>query len=185
MKLSKKSWIILIIFIPVIILSSLGVARSQQAQEQKQLSDELYLAGLRLNKLRLEQPSSRQKELEEQLRQTLSQLETAEATSPQPVKSIEINSTLLDTAKTHGVEVIEIGTSGPASGNLEGIPCRILTLTARVEGDAANLTDFIINLTDNLANSIVTSLEIRIPQATGSEKASANIKLAIYSYQGD
>jgi len=185
LKLSKKFWIILTVIILIITFAGLGVARSQQVNEQKRLIDEFSLVELRLNGLRFEQLSSQQKELEEQLSQTISQFETASATSPQPIRSVAINDTLLDIAKTSGVEIIEISSSGPVSGELEGITCRVLTVTARVEGDAPNLISFTINLIDDLTNGVVKSVEINIPKATKNVKPTANIKLAIYSYQGD
>ncbi len=182
MKLSKKSWLTLSVVILIIAFASLGIARSQQVQEQKRLSEELSLVGLRLNGLRFEQLSSRQKELEEQLSQAMPQLETDNETSPQPIRSIAINDSLLDIAETSGVEIIEISSSGPVSGDLEGIACRVLTLTVRVEGDAANLINFTIDLTDELTNGVVKSVEINIPKDASKAKASANVNLAIYSY---
>jgi len=185
LKLSKKFWIILTVIILIITFASLGVARSQQIDEKKRLIEEFSLAESRLNGLRFEQLSSQQKELEEQLSQTILQFETADATSPQPIRSVAVNDTLLDIAKTYGVEIIEISSSGPVSGELEGITCRVLTVTAKVKGDAPNLIDFTIHLIDSLTNGVVKSVEISIPEATKNVKPSANIKLAIYSYQGD
>ena len=182
MKLSKKSWLTLSVVILIIAFASLGIARSQQVQEQKWLSEELSLVGLRLNGLRFEQLSSRQKELEEQLSQAMPQLETDNETSPQPIRSIAINDSLLDIAKARGVEIIAISSSGPVSGNLEGVACRVLTLTTRVEGDTPNLIRFTTDLIDNLTNSVIKSVEINIPRDTSKAKSSANINLAIYYY---
>lgn len=182
MKPSKKRWIILTVIILIIVFASLGMVRSQQVHEQKRLSEELSLAGSRLNGLRFDQLSSQQKELEEQLSQTMSQFETANPTSPQSIKSIAINSALLDIAEICGVEIIEIGSSGPVNGDLEGVACRVLTVTTRVKGELPNLIGFIINLIDNLADGVVKSVEINVPKDTTKEKSSANIKMIIYSY---
>ena len=182
MKLSKKSWLILTIVILIIASASLGVAHSQQVHEQRRLSEELSLAGSRLNRFQFEQLSSQQKELEEQLSQIVSQSETSDAASPQPIRSIAINDSLLNIAKARDVKIIDISTSGAVSGDLEGIPCRILTLTTRVEGDTPNLIRFTTDLIDNLTNSVIKSVEINIPRDTSKAKSSANIKLAIYYY---
>ena len=106
MKLSKKSWLILTIVILIIASASLGVAHSQQGREQRRLSEELSLAGSRLNRFQFEQLSSQQKELEEQLSQIVSQSETTDAASPQHIRSIAINDSLLNIAKARGVEII-------------------------------------------------------------------------------
>ena len=185
MKPSKKNWLILTIGILIIACASLVAVRSQQVHEHERLTEELSLAELRLDGSGFEQLLSQQEELEEQLSQTKSQFEATNAIFPQPIGSIAFNDTLFDIAETCGAEVIEISSSGPVSGNLEGIACHVQTLTTRVEGDVTNLISFITHLIDNLTNGVVKSVEISIPKDTGAKKPSANIKLAIYSYQGD
>ena len=105
MKFTKTSWIILSVGIFVIAFSSLGVARFQQVGEQNQLYDELSIAELSLNKFQLDDLSSQQEELEKQLSQTISQLETTKTKLTQPTESIAASDALFDIAKSCDVEI--------------------------------------------------------------------------------
>ncbi|MBA7602670.1 hypothetical protein ES703_09766 [subsurface metagenome] len=98
MKLSKKSGLILIVGIAIAIFAGLWLARGQQVDEQEQLHEELSIVAMRLNGLQGEEISSQQGELEKQLSQTISQLETAKAVLSQSTGSIAVSGTLFDIA---------------------------------------------------------------------------------------
>lgn len=185
MKFSKTSWLILTVGIPIIAFTSLGIARSQQIHEQNQLIEELSVAELRLNKFQLAELSSQHEELEKQLSETISQLETAKAMLSQPTESIAASDALLDIAETCGVKVTEVGSSGSVGGDLEGLICSVLPLTVKVEGDTFSLISFITKLNSDFMTGVVKSVNISIPQTTGEERPSANIQMVIYTYQGD
>ena len=185
MKLSKTSWLLLTIGIFIITFAGLGVVRYQQVHEENRLNEEIALAEAKLNEFQLEQLSYQQGELEKQLSQATSQFETVKAMLSQPTGSIAVSGLLFDSAETYGVEVTELSSSGLVSDELEGVPCSILSLTARVEGDVSDLISFITELNGDLATGVVKSVEISIPGTTSEEKSSANIQLVIYTYQGD
>ncbi len=183
MKLSKKSWLLITIGVFTIMFVGLWMVHSQQADEQKQLEDKLNTAELKLNGFQTEQLSNRQKELEEQLSQILSQSETARDILSQPIGSITISSIMFDIAEAYNVEVTEISSSGLASEELAGLTCSTLPLNATVEGDMTDLVGFITRLNGDLENGVVNSVEINAPEVAG-EKASASIQMIIYTYQG-
>lgn len=184
MKLSKISWLILTVGITIIAFTSLGIAHSQQVHKQNQLNEELSLAERRLNGLQFEELSSQQEELEKQLSQTISQLETAKTRLSQPAESIAASDALFGIAETCGVEVTEMSSSGPSSGDLEGVTCSVLPLTARVEGDVPNLISFVIKLNSDFMTGVVKSVDISVSENTTEERSAANIRLLIYTYQG-
>jgi len=185
LKLSKTSLLILAIGIFVIAFASLGTVRSQKIHEQNQLGEELSLTGLRLSKLQLEELYSQQKGLEERLSQTLSQFEAAKAILSQPIRSIAASQSLFDTAKACGVEITGISSSGLTTDDLEGIICAVLPLAVKVEGDVSGLLNFITELNDNLATGTIKSAQISVSDTDGEEGVSADIRLVIYTYQGD
>jgi len=185
LSISKTSWLLLSVGISIIAFTSLGVARSQQVHEQDQLDEELSLAERRLNGLQFEQLYSQQEELEKQLSQIISRLETTKARLSRPTGSIAASDALFSIAKACGVEVAEISSSGPASGDLEGVVCSVLPLTARIEGDVPNLISFIIKLNGDFTTGVVKSAGISVSENVSEERTSANIRLVIYTYQGD
>ena len=185
MKLTKKSWLLLTLGVFVITFAGLGAIQSQQVRQQKRLNEELALTELRLEGVQLEQLSAQQETLEKQLSQTISQSETAQAILSHPIGSITSSSTLFDIARDYGVEVTEFSSSGLASGDLAGIPCSVLTLNTRVEGDVSDLIRFITKLNREFTTGIIKSVEISMPETTGDAKSLANIQLVLYTYQGD
>jgi len=185
LKLSKKSWLILIVGIAIAIFAGLWLARGQQVDEQEQLREELSIVVMRLNGLQGEEISSQQGELEKQLSQTISQLETAKAVLSQSTGSIAVSGALFDIAEAIGVEITEISSSGLSSDSLGGITCSVLPLTITVEGDVADIISFVGSLNHDFTTGIVKSVEISIPETTSEETVSANIQLHIYIFQGD
>lgn len=197
MKLGKTVLIFLASGIFVVLVAGLFMAYSQQSQEQSQLHQELYLARLTIAKYSPGKLSLQQRELESQLTHTESQLRAVKANLRQSIESIEVTDTLFEVAETSEVEIIEIGSPGLTSKELEGITHSVLSLRAKVEGDVPNLIDFILELSRKFPSSMVESVEIDVPEVTEEEaetggeeieepaKPSAVLKLSIYTYEGD
>ena len=183
MKLSKTSWLLITIGVFVIVLVGLGVIRSQQVNQQNQLNEELNTAELKLNGLQTEPLSQRRAELEQQLSQITSQSETARTALSQPLGSIDVSDFLFDIAEANSVNITVLKSSGLASTELAGITCTVLPLSASVEGNLADLASFITQLNEDLANSVIGSVSINVPEAS-EEIPSASIQLVIYTYQG-
>jgi hypothetical protein len=185
MKLSKTSWWILTVGIFVIFFAGLGLVRFQQIQQRNQLLREITVAEVRLNGFQPDQLSAQKAELERQLDQTTSQFEAVKAIFSQPVKSVAASSILFDIAEAHELEVTEISSLGLDNDSLYGINCSVISLTARVEGDVTNLVSFIIDLNSQLVTDTIRSIAITFPEIDSGEKASADINMIIYTYQGD
>ena len=192
MKLGKPSYLLVILGIVAAIFAVLWVMRSQQAPEQERLHEELSVAVVRLDNFNSDELLSLQAELEQQISQTLSQLETARATGAQSAESISLSGTLFDIAEGAGVEVTAISSAQQSDSNWQGIPCLFLQLTVTVEGDVPDILSFIGGLDRTLATAVIRSAVITIPETTDGEdslpeiqRPSADIQLGIYSYQGE
>jgi hypothetical protein len=183
LKLTKTSWLIIIVGVFIITLAGLGVIRSAQVQEQSELREQLALAQLKLSAIQLEQLSYRQEELEQQLSETASQSKTAQATLSQTIGYITVSDTLFDVAEANNVEVTEIKSSGMVGKELAGVPCSTLPLTTRVEGELTDLVSFTTQLNEELTTGTVESVDIIISEIIGN-KSSANIRLIVYAYKG-
>ena len=176
------------------IFAGLWVMRSQQTQEQERLSEELSVAAVKLDNFNSDELLSQQAKLEEQLNQTLSQIEATKAEISQATDSISVSGTLFDIAELAGVEVTSISSAQPSVSTWQGIPCLVLPLNITVEGDVSNLITFIGKVDRTLTTAVIRSAAITIPEATDGEESSAetevqlpsaNIQLGIYSYQGE
>ncbi len=197
LKLSKGFFLIIGIVVFAAALIALNMQRSQAANEQSQLSNQLTLARARLAGLNLEQLSSQQAELEEHLSQATSELEAVKVMLSQPVGSVNVTGVLFDVAKACSVEVTEMTSPGPATESLEGVTCSVITLSATIEGDVPNLVNFVTTLNSHFTTGVIKSIAITIPETgssdnastvleTGSsDNASADIQLAVYTFQED
>jgi type II secretory pathway pseudopilin PulG len=192
LKLGKPSYLLVILGVVAAIFAVLWVMRSQQAPEQERLYEELSVAVVRLDNFNSDELLSQQAELEQQISQTLSQLETARATGAQSVESISLSGTLFDIAEGAGVEVTAISSAQQSDSNWQGIPCLFLPLTVTVEGEVPDILSFIGGLDRTLATAVIRSAVITIPETTDGEdslpeiqRPSADIQLGIYSYQGE
>ena len=90
------------------------------------------------------------------------------------------------------MEIVEISSPGLANEELEGVTLAVLSLVVTVEGDEeADLIDFIVAWTEEYPTGVVESVEITVPEPpedeeeTAEELTSADIRLLIYTYEGD
>ncbi len=185
MKLGKASWLILIAGILIIAFAGLGIARAQQLNEHSQLDDELSIIETRLSKFQLKELSSQQADLEKQLEEAVIQLEIAKDNIRQPNESIHVTDVFFEIAEVCNVEVTRITSSGETSDELGDIICSAMPLTATVTGDVSNLISFVTKLNNDFTTGIVKSVAIVIPGESEEGKPTANIQLAVYTYQDD
>ena len=213
LKLSKKTGLVIATGAFIIILAGLFMAYSGQVGEQDELNEQLAQAQLNLDKIQMEQLSSRQAELETQLSDNLTALEAVKAilAQQQPAGSIAAATILFDVAEAHGLEVTEMTSSAPATESLEEVTFSVISLTAKVEGDVPSLVGFVAELNSYITTGIVKSTTITIPETSNEtsngtdngtsngtdngtdngtsngtsneEKASVDIHLVVYIYQ--
>ena len=211
MKLGKTSWLILTLGIFIIAFGSLGVARSQQVEEQSQLEDELTVAEKRLSNLQLKEFHSQKNELEQQLDQALSQLEDAKDVLHQSIESIVVTDALFEIASACDVVIIQVNSSAISQEKLPGMTSSVTRLNITVEGDVLSLISFITKLNNDFTTGVVESAGIstqrlvqeEIQGEAGEEETegetgestegetgeattpNANIQLLVYTYGGD
>jgi len=184
LKLSKTSYLVIVLGVVACVFVFLWVMRGKQVQEQERLNDELSVAMMILDKIKSDEGLSQQEGLETQISQVLSQLETAKATLSQSTNSIAVSGTLFDIAGVAGVEITNISSSPHSAGDWEGVAFSVLPVTVTVEGDVPGILSFISSLNSDLNAAVINSAVITIPEATSEEKPSASIQLSIYTYQG-
>jgi hypothetical protein len=156
---------------------------SQQSGTKKQLKEEYDRAQTNLNSIQVEQLADQQGELEQQLDDTIAQSETARKTLSEPMNSIIITDILFSRAESNSVNITDIKSSGTNAVELEGVPCRALSLTVNIKGEVDNLVDFVTQLNDNLATGVVYSIGMNIPNTAGGEKPSASIQMVVYTHE--
>ena len=181
-KISKTSWIILIVGILVIALASLGTAYTRQNEERSRLDAELSQAALELEGLEFDELYAQQQALEKKLSLVLAGYETAKKVLSPTIESIDLTGDLFRIADICGVEIITISSSRILSSNLGEVSCIILPVEVEIEGEITKIIDFLNKLDNELTTGVVKSVNVRITEADSTQEITASIKLGIYTY---
>ena len=174
MKISRKVWLILGAVIIVAALVSLYIVYSGQAGERNDLNARLsraqtLLPGLTANK----------NDLENQLAQATSSLNTSQAQFPGSVESIEYGEYLFEIADDCNVNLASLNFPKPTVKTVGAVTYSVVSLALPVSGTLADIFDFIdtIRTDERFASTDVKSVNVDIG-------GSATINLDIYGYKG-
>jgi hypothetical protein len=182
-KLSKTSWLILAVGLFVVIAAGLGITRSQQAQEQGRLNNELATSEQSLAAIQITGLQSQLDGLQQSADQAQLQLDQAQLQLKQTVVSVDVTDKFFSIARECGVEVINLGTS-PISPNIyEGVGLSTTSLNAEVEGELSALVNFVESLAREFSTGLIQTFQIDIPPPGSDASPTANIEMIIYSYE--
>ena len=190
MRLSKTFWLILGIGISVIAVGVLGWFYLNQRGEQQRLDDNLTVAQSTYSTL-----VSQRDNLESQLTQSESELAQAEsflleakASFPGSVESIEYDDALFGIADDCDLEITKLTASEPSDQEAETITYITASFTVYVEGEVADILDFIntIATSEYFTNATIELVNMQVPEPEEENgEPSATINLVIYGYQGE
>jgi type II secretory pathway pseudopilin PulG len=180
MKPSKKVWLIIGIAIFAIVLVVLFTIYFRQAGEREQLENNLFTAQVLSAKL-----TAQKKDLEGQLAQAQSLLDSSRAKFPESVESIEYGEDLFDIADDCDVELTSITASKPTGSATYSAS----SFAVDVHGDVGDILDFVDALMAGVDFQLPWSAEVtavRISYGGGEGTAgTATISLNIYAYKGE
>ncbi|MBN1189782.1 MAG: hypothetical protein JXA46_08520 [Dehalococcoidales bacterium] len=199
MKISKVTWMCLIAGVFIIAGVSLGMARSQQTDQQQELQEKLANANARLSAIKIENLIEQQETLTSEINSYEAQTaETMELLSYSS-DSIDTTAEILAEGQRQGVEINEISSPGVSSQVVEGNTCQTLALNLLVTGNVGNISAFIQGLSTTFPTSVIKSLQIEIigpspdsadllGNTAGSKTsdmkcATARINMVIYNYK--
>ena len=183
LKLSKTSWMILAAGIFIVALAGLGFTRSQQSKEQARLNDELEMSQVTLAGMRIDELQTQLSDLEQAAAEEQADLDLASNLLDQTVVSVDVTDEFFSIASACGVLVINISTSPITPNIYEGLGLSATSLSAAMEGEVANLIDFVEALHTGFSTGQVKMAQIEIPPSSSNETATANIQMTIYSYE--
>jgi hypothetical protein len=204
-KLSKASWIFIVIGIILIAAVGLGMSRSQQTDQMASLTDQLAQSKQKLALVKNGDLITQKNELTRQLEQYTAQSESARKRLLFSEDSISATDVLLASAAGYRLTVVNMSSPGESANNLGGMKCTSLPVSLQVEGNIHDITNFICNLSVLFPSSTVKTLQltaldpasasppeaapesspvIESPSAFEPEKnTSASISVVIYNYK--
>jgi hypothetical protein len=213
MRFSRTAWLILGIGILVIALGSLYMLYLQQGREQEQLNEALFAAQSAVPRLASERANleSTLTELEDNLAQATSELETAQAVFPTSTESIEVDELLFGIADDWGLDVTNLTASEPSDEKVnveaeedievEDVTYLVTSFTVEVKGEVADILKFIDTIVthSDLTTATIEQANINVPEPLTEEEKealteeeieeketpSATINIIIYAYKGE
>ncbi|MFC1920471.1 hypothetical protein ACFLYQ_01955 [Chloroflexota bacterium] len=181
LRLSKRSWMIIIMGTLTIVIVTLSVIYFQQMQRYGLAREQLAQTQMTLEQAREIELASSKAEFEAELNDVVWQLETVEAQLSIPVASSVITKTLFDIAEKYNLVVNQMTSSLPIMENLIGVDISQTTLTARVEGDYANFIRFIIELDGQFKTGVIRSVTMNMPIGSDDVSPSVDFEMDIYT----
>jgi Tfp pilus assembly protein PilO len=178
MKISKKVWVIIVIIILAIALGSVVRIYIQQVGEQRQLSTSLAAQQTLLRKLTTDKAN-----MENQLAQAESLLDTSQAKFPESVESIEYGEDLFKIAGDCNLELTELSPSMPADKKVGAVTYSVATFVVRVTGSVENILDFIYAIRTGGGFRLPWSADVKSISIVTGEEMEATITLDIYAYK--
>ena len=174
MKLSNKVWIIVGVGIIVVLLAIVFMVYFRQVAEQRDLEDRLDVATARSITLAVDK-----KDLEDQLSQAQSVLDTSQAQYPQAIESIEYGEYIFEIAEKCNLSLASLSFPKPGTVKQGSVTYSVVSLSLPVSGALEDIFEFIdtIKTDPRFASTRVKSVNLSVGGG------SAVIAVDIYGYR--
>lgn len=184
LKFSKRGFLLIPIGVFLIVALALNTLRWRQVDQGDALNQRLALAQAKVQAIQPEPLSSQKTELQRQLDEARTRLDTVRSVLSQPVKKTPTTDTLFATAKASSVEITKMNLSGLADATIEKLPISAMTISLSIEGDVASLISFITQLNTLFPAGAIEAATITNPEDGSGKTPSAEIDMKLYTVQG-
>jgi hypothetical protein len=190
MKISKISWVFLMIGVVLIAAISLGMTHSSQSDQQRQLQDKLDAANKALTAVDVDGLTATREKLAQDAAMYAGQIDAAKGKLDANWDDVGAIRAALAVAATLSVDVLSVNSSGAGQAELAGAPCATLSLDFGIQGTYISLRDFVSGLTQTYPSGIVklVQLDSQVNQSDTEPQPEKNVRgsvhLVIYNYGG-
>ena len=183
LKFSKRGLLLIPIGVFLLVALVLNTVRWRQMDQGDALSQKLALTQAKMQAIQPEPLSSQKTDLQRQLDEAKTRLDTARSVLSQPVKKTATTDALFATAKASSVEITKMNLSGLADATIEKLPISAMTVSLSIEGDVANLTSFITQLNTIFPTGAIETATITNSEEGSGKNPSAEIEMKLYTVQ--
>jgi hypothetical protein len=159
MKLTKASFIFIILGVIIIGGVCLGLIRSQQTDQQKLLQEQLALAQKKLDLISSDELMAQKERLTLELGEYATKKTIAEKQLTFSEDSMAISELILKTARSCGVNMVNINSSGKSKTNLSGTSCISTQIGIEVSGEYGDISTFLVALSREFPTSLVDMVQ--------------------------
>ncbi len=178
MRLSNRIIVIVGFAVIAVVLGLTASYYLQAVAEHGALEDRLAVAETRVPALTAEK-----EDLQNEETQAMSKLRTSQARFPEAVDSIKYGEDLFDLAVKSNVRITRLTASAPSNTERGGVTYSTSSFSLVVQGDVANILDFVHSLRTAGDSQLPWSVELGgINVDYGGRRAS--ISLTVYAFKG-
>ena len=205
MKISKTSWIVLLVGIFLIMSASIGWIYYQQLQQEKGIESEIAAARQALAVITFDNLNEQKAAINDEIENTNKAISDIQQDLYSEIYSINITELILSEAQGQDIAVKEMSSSGQTAALLGGIPFNSIKIDISLEGALIDIKTFVERLNERFPNSVTEYVQMdRLDVETESEEdpestptpipeietgamdlMKGKISLTIYSYEGD
>jgi len=205
MKISKTSWIVLLVGIFLIMSASIGWIYYQQLQQAKGIESEIAAARQALAVITFDNLNEQKAAINDEIENTNKAISDIQQDLYSEIYSINITELILSEAQGQDIAVKEMSSSGQTAALLGGIPFNSIKIDISLEGALIDIKTFVERLNERFPNSVTEYVQMdRLDVETESEEdpestptpipeietgamdlMKGKISLTIYSYEGD
>jgi hypothetical protein len=178
MKISKASWMILGAGIFIIVLAGLGLTRSGQITQYEALSENLSVNTARLNNFKADRLQTQVEEYQQQLNDTLDQVNEVKDKLKQTVISVDVADKFYDIASFCEVTVVNLSTTKISVEPYASIDCDAIMVSGQIRGTRENVIKLIIALNDNYPTGFVRTAQVTFADDAG---CIVNVQMNVYT----
>jgi hypothetical protein len=160
MKLTKTSWIILIVGLLVIAAGTLGWMYSQRLDQQRQVEEQLSAAQKKLALIKLDDLNDQKDQFTKQIKELNALLAEKKNRLKAPVDGIKTTDEILAKAKSYRIDILEMSSPGLSGEQLAGTELETLAISIRFIGNINDIVNFAINLNELYPTSIENLVQL-------------------------
>jgi hypothetical protein len=214
MKFTKTGLIIIIVGILVIAAACLGWIYSQKLEKQKQLDSQLVEANKKLSLITFDDLNLQKDQINQKIEELNTQMASVKTRLITSEDSIDTTNAILQDAKSHDIDIINITSPGKASSDMSGLTLDKLSVEIDLVGSAQDIANFAVSLNERFPASIESLVQLDrkgvtptpsdtttptptptltittpppgfTPIVATEKNFSGRISLAIYNYEGN
>lgn len=193
MKIGKMTVIFIVVGVFLIVGITMGYIRTQQAKQEQQLEQNLTQARQKLALIRTDDLEAQKEQITGDIQDYKARIDSALNSLPVPNDNIDATDTVLQTARSFGVNIVNISSSGESGTEIKDLTGTALPLNLTVEGSVQNIASFVVDLSRKFPTGTVKMVQIHNPEIPVSgleegqeiEPANAAITITIFNYKGE
>lgn len=166
MKISKITWVFLLLGILIIVGVILGFNYRNLVSEQAGLKDQILATDKKVAAIQVKDLQQKEIALMAQQKKIETQTSVIKNSFIQPVNYINITDTLYTLASDNNVELQRIASADATAETLSKVPFSSIPVTVQMKGTVSDILQFIKSLTARYNLSFVKPVQIDVPAKT-------------------